>query len=545
MNKLELDLEENMQNLNSQIEELERLKNIIVESSQFKIQDGKTQMIDKKDEIEIRSRQQHVFMVTNISLRVIDGIYNKLYSGATKLEVVAKNQKRDELIIQIIALSHDLGHTPFGHSGEEVLNEFVKDIKDEETIEAIIEKRRKYFGEEYEGEQGHIGNKLNTLSFEHNEQSALEFIELVQKNNINEELVEADRIVKGILSHSISRVSKVPEDLLAQIVRQADKIDYRNFDGKEYDGYIDWDKTRDKELKNYINLPVQEKINYVVDNMIDEAIEKGKIIDDAESMQITKDYRHIYEDIIYIVEDDGNKELIAGNNRERNQVIYRKLLDYYYNNPDKIPTKALRRVVPIDENRKVERVKAYDTTKTGIEPKTHLERVIQYVNTFTNDTCEKAYRRLVIQRIIKGTGYGIEPVVPEDIEKRKQIQLNIAKERIRAREMYKASKTHTDEEILEMLKYKRHKFIEDMLTPKALEKIKENKEKKEQQNNVDFTLDKMMRDIDSIRTQDKSKEEIKSEIEKYLKRVEENKIVGIEQIEKEFYKNKDDDENEK
>ena len=77
-----------------------------------------------------------------------------------------------------------------------------------------------YFGEEYEENQGHTDGFEGRLSFEHNEQSAIEFHNIFDDEEFDR--VDKKRIIDGILSHSISRVPEIPNDLVAQIIRQTD-----------------------------------------------------------------------------------------------------------------------------------------------------------------------------------------------------------------------------------------------------------------------------------------------------------------------------------
>ena len=116
---------------------------------------------------------------------------------------IARTLGLNEDLAEAIALAHDLGHTPFGHAGEAVMQDCLKP-----------------FGK----------------SFEHNEQS-LRIVTLLEKRtttypglNLNREILE------GLMRHRTShdcpgrgRVSRSPS-LEAQIVNLADEIAYTAHD---------------------------------------------------------------------------------------------------------------------------------------------------------------------------------------------------------------------------------------------------------------------------------------------------------------------------
>ena len=57
---------------------------------------------------------------------------------------IAKALRLNEDLVEAIALGHDLGHTPFGHAGERVLNELCSGgIKHNKQSVRIVEKLEK------------------------------------------------------------------------------------------------------------------------------------------------------------------------------------------------------------------------------------------------------------------------------------------------------------------------------------------------------------------------------------------------------------------
>lgn len=495
--KLSIELEEDIEKLNKQIKQLKELKREIMKSASYNLLDGKTQMIDEESENEIRSRLGHTISVANISKQIIGDIYD-----ACSIEKISNtksfklNKQREQLYAEIIALAHDLGHTPYGHSGEAIVNEFIQSITDKEIISTIIEHRKEYFGEEYEKQQGHTEGFEEGLSFEHNEQSAVELRKLIQRLQIKVDQIDISKITTGILAHSISRMPKVPKDLAGQVVRQADKIEYRNADFSEVEQYMTFSE-EDRELVDFKNLSEKQRIKMVINSIVNEAVQKGMIDDDNDSLKITKKLRTKYEKCIYLIAADGKRGLLKGNNRERNQVIYKKLLEYYYQHPEKIPTKSLTYNNPINGSHRNQRVLGFD--KNELQGDTDVELAIQYVNSFTNKKCMNAYLRLVRERIVKGKGYGIEPVTQEEIQERKTIQIEEEISKLRGKDIYRGQETHTRYEYLRRLQFENNKFIAESLTQEARVIIEQNRMKHEKENEEDKLLYEKMLEADKLR----------------------------------------------
>lgn len=101
---------------------------------------------------------------------------------------ISRALRLNEDLTEAIALGHDLGHTPFGHAGERVLNEIVP------------------FG------------------FRHYEQS-VRVVTMLENDGNGLNLTE--EVIDGILNHSSSRM---PSTLEGKVVRLSDKIAYVNHD---------------------------------------------------------------------------------------------------------------------------------------------------------------------------------------------------------------------------------------------------------------------------------------------------------------------------
>ena len=169
--KLSINLVENEDLLIEQYSELRRLVLELRNSPEFRVLYGKTQVSEKPMlNSDIRSRGEHSMNVSTISREIVEDLYEEVKNStleyianrkvALKSSNVAGKEKRIEylgkyeksilryfdrnkqiasLYATIIGLSHDLGHTPFGHIGESVINDFFIGIDDTEERKEMLE----------------------------------------------------------------------------------------------------------------------------------------------------------------------------------------------------------------------------------------------------------------------------------------------------------------------------------------------------------------------------------------------------------------------
>jgi dGTPase len=164
----------------------QRDRDRVIHSSSFRRLEYKTQVFVNHEGDNYRTRLTHTLEAAQI--------------GRTVARALALNEE----LTECLALGHDLGHTPFGHSGERVMNELMRD---------------------------HGG-------FEHNQQT-LRILELLELRypafpglNLTWEVRE------GIIKHQPERDDHVPPDyapgdcptLEAQLVDYVDEIAYNNHD---------------------------------------------------------------------------------------------------------------------------------------------------------------------------------------------------------------------------------------------------------------------------------------------------------------------------
>ena len=145
----------------------QRDRDRIVHSKPFRRLKGKTQVFIDPAGDHYRTRMTHTLETTAIS------------------RVVARALRLNEDLVEAIGLGHDMGHTPFGHAGEDALDDAV--------------------------------HERFARRFRHNEQS----LRIAQSLNLTHEVCD------GILTHT---GEQEPAALEGKIVRLVDRVAYINHD---------------------------------------------------------------------------------------------------------------------------------------------------------------------------------------------------------------------------------------------------------------------------------------------------------------------------
>ena len=496
---LNIDFIDDIDELKRRIEEYKRLETAIEDSVFYKLLAGKTQTLGKNKGVsqKERSRLLHSKSVANIAGELVGKIYDSALEANDSFGIPGKwqeifrlNRELAVLKAKCIGKAHDIGHEAFGHTGERSKNQFYSELTPEE-IEIILQKHRDYFGEEYEKEQGHgsdikeYARSGNTVSFEHNEQSAILFNEIVKNNKIRLPEDEIKDCTMGILAHSTSRISNprfIEGNLPGQAVRVADKIEYRIVDFDELKTVLA--PPKEPIVAGFFRLKFRDKIKLIIDGIADEAKCNGRIWElntDRHGrkpiMQDLKEFREEYEKSIFhydfsysenilenqlfpIIDDDKKlkefydnnpgvevwypkwklrrieenesdldtnidysvspedvdisvwnsrqivpfRSILQGENPERLHHIYKKVLQYYYDNPDKIPEEGEIKIRPIDYT-------SDQTISYKLDPNySNAEKALTYISLFDDTALMERYYELVEERIKKGIEYGIEPV---------------------------------------------------------------------------------------------------------------------------------------
>lgn len=206
---------------------------------------------------------------------------------------IAKALRLNEDLTEAIALGHDLGHTPFGHSGEAILNEICKE------------------------------------GFAHYEQS-VRVVEVLEKKGKGLNLTWEVR--DGILNH---RTSGHPSTLEGCIVRLSDKIAYINHD---IDDAIRAKIFVEEDLPacytDVLGNSVRERLNTLIHDIILHSYDKPEILlspgmEEAMKGLRTWMFNHVYRCDIPKAEESKAQQLIVA------------LYEYYLRHVEQLPEEYL------------------------------------------------------------------------------------------------------------------------------------------------------------------------------------------------------------
>jgi dGTPase len=192
----------------------QRDRDRIVHSKPFRRLKGKTQVFIDPSGDHYRTRMTHTLETTAIS------------------RVVARALRLNEDLVEAIGLGHDTGHTPFGHAGEDALDNALRERFD----------RR----------------------FRHNEQSH----RIARSLNLTYEVCE------GILTHTGERD---PEALEGKIVRLVDRVAYINHD---IDDAVRYGLLRDEDLPHDEIAVLGPTGSARIDTLVRDIVEASDGIDD-------------------------------------------------------------------------------------------------------------------------------------------------------------------------------------------------------------------------------------------------------------------------
>jgi len=244
----------------------------IIHSKAFRRLKHKTQVFLSPSGDHYRTRLTHTLEVSQIS------------------RTIARCLFLNEELTEAIALGHDLGHTPFGHAGERVLND------------------------------------ICPFPFNHNEQSVRVCVTLEKEGR---GLNLTGEVLDGILCHT---GPKLADTLEGQIVRLADKIAYINHDIDDaIRAGILKETDLPKEAIEILGVGQSTRIDAMVHGTIDASTD-SPIIKMTDAAQHGFDLLHefLFSNIYF-----GSKAKVE---ETKAQGIVEMLYKYFTENPKKIPS---------------------------------------------------------------------------------------------------------------------------------------------------------------------------------------------------------------
>ena len=243
----------------------------IVHSKAFRRLMHKTQVFLQPEGDHYRTRMTHTLEVTRIA------------------RTIALALGLNEDLAEAIAMGHDLGHTPFGHAGEDALS------------------------------------KCLGKPFHHNEQS-LRVVDVLEKDGRG--LNQTHEVRNGILCHT---GDPWPSTLEGMVVRRSDQIAYVNHD-------ID-DAIRAGILTND-DIPLaitdvlghnhRDRINTLVTDAISTSREAGTVCLSPDVDKALRDLRSFMFERVY-------RNPVAKSEERKAKDMLQRLFEYYYTHPEALP----------------------------------------------------------------------------------------------------------------------------------------------------------------------------------------------------------------
>lgn len=206
---------------------------------------------------------------------------------------IAKALQLNEDLVEAIALGHDLGHTPFGHSGERALN------------------------------------RVCPFGFEHSDQS-VRTVDILEKGGQGLNLTYEVR--DGIRNH---QTKGMPSTLEGNIVRYSDKIAYIHHDMDDaIRGGILTEADVPKDITSVIGETTGERLDHFIHDLVTNSFGKNEISLSDPVEQAMKTLREFMFERVY-----QNPE--AKSEEGKAEMLVETLYDYYLKHIDLIPRELL------------------------------------------------------------------------------------------------------------------------------------------------------------------------------------------------------------
>ena len=255
--------------------EFQRDRDRIIHSKAFRRLMHKTQVFLAPEGDHFRTRLTHTFEVSQIA------------------RTIARALNLNEDLAEAIALGHDLGHTPFGHNGEEILN------------------------------------KIHPGGFEHNAQS-LRVVDVLESTASRKGMNLTMEVRDGIINHT---GAQLPFTLEGQVVRISDRIAYINHDIDDAmrSGVINLDDIPQSSLALF-GRTHRERI----DNMVRDVVENR---DGRERIYQSSDYKTELDNLRSFMFANVYKSSRVKREEDLNKVdvVLSSLYDYFLEHVEALP----------------------------------------------------------------------------------------------------------------------------------------------------------------------------------------------------------------
>ena len=262
--------------------DFQRDRDRIIHSKSFRRLMHKTQVFLAPEGDHFRTRLTHTLEVSQIA------------------RTIARSLCMNEDLTEAIAMGHDLGHTPFGHNGEEYLNE------------------------------------RHEKGFKHNVQG-LRVVDVLENHGMMTGMNLTAEVRDGILNHTGKGIPFTPE---GRIVRFSDRIAYINHDIDDAlrSGVIrEIDLPRD--CVEILGSDHRNRINNLVSDLVMNSDKSGDVVMSEEKLFYMNKLRDfMFENVYHSRKVKRDEEL----NKIKSMIFL--LYDYYESNPKKLPEEWKRRI---------------------------------------------------------------------------------------------------------------------------------------------------------------------------------------------------------
>lgn len=266
--------------------DFQRDRDRIIHCKAFRRLKNKTQVFFSPEGDHYRTRLTHTLTVSQVA------------------RGIARTLNLNEDLTEAIALGHDLGHTPFGHSGERILN------------------------------------KLSPKGFEHNVQSGrvVDYLE-----NDGRGLNLTREVVDGIINH---KLSCNPKTLEGKAVSLADRIAYINHDIDDaIDGGFITKEDLPKDAVKLLGETSSKRINSMLLSIYRASENKNTVEMEKEYADATMCLRKFLFDNVY------NDKTFRDEEKRADRMLT-ALYEYYMKAPENLPEFFLQRL----DNEDIDRV---------------------------------------------------------------------------------------------------------------------------------------------------------------------------------------------
>jgi dGTPase len=258
--------------------EFQRDRDRIIHSQSFRRLMNKTQVFLAPTGDHYRTRLTHTLEVTQIA------------------RTIARGLRLNEDLCEAAALGHDLGHTPFGHAGEAMMQEYY------------------------------------SKDFTHYKQS-LRVVDLLEKNGKGLNLTYEVR--DGIVNHSGDNTAATLE---GRIIKYADRIAYINHD---IDDAVRAGNLEPEDIPADLRAVLGETHSGRINTMVRSIIENSTGIND---IRMADDIKRATDELRAFLFANVYKNPVAKGEEGKAKEMLARLFDYYVSHPEQMPPLYFRNV---------------------------------------------------------------------------------------------------------------------------------------------------------------------------------------------------------